>query len=185
MINAVHLSKKPVLLLGLAGIVFCTTLLAFPIGAPSRLTGGPGEQDCTNCHFGQLGDATPTLRLDGLADQVKAGSRQIFTLTLTHPDMLVAGIQTTVRPVNEEQQEAGRLQSSQLTTLMKDGLTYLNHAQPLPAQSGAVTITVEWSVPMTIGVAILNTAMVAANGDGSPFGDSVVRLERSIEIVSD
>lgn len=171
----------------IASIVFCTANLAFPIGAPGLMTGGPGEMDCTNCHLGKLSDARPRLRLDGLTDRVKSGSHQLFTLTLTHPDMNVAGIQTVIRPLQDEheQQDVGHLQSAQLTILKKDGLVYLNHGHPLTAKAGKVIVTVEWDVPMTSGFAILNTAMVAANGDGSPFGDSVVILEKTIEIISE
>jgi len=185
MIHLMQFRYKLMVAAGMAGIVFCTVIFAFPIGAPGRLSGGPGEQDCTNCHFGQLSDTLPKLVLDGIPDKVRAGTRQVFTLTLTHPDMMSAGIQTVVRPVSEEQSAVGQLESTQLSTLIKDGLTYLNHDQPVPAESGMVTLTFEWIIPATSGTAILNAAMVAANNDGSPFGDSVVKLERTIEIISD
>ncbi len=173
------------LLTGLPTAIFCTTILAFPIGAPGRLSGGPGEQDCTNCHLGQLGDDPPQLRLDGLDDSVRAGTRQVFTISVTHPHMAVAGIQTVIRPGDDELHYVGQLQSDQLTTLMKDGISYLNHTRPFPATSGKVALTVVWDVPETTGTAILNTAMVAANEDGTPFGDSVVKLERTIRITKD
>ena len=173
------------LLTGLSATIFCSVILAFPIGAPSRLSGGPGEQDCTNCHIGQLGDTPPQLTLDNLPDSVRAGSRQVFTVTVTHPDMVVAGIQTVIRPGDDELHYVGQLQSDKLTTLMKDGISYLNHTKPFRAVSGAVTLTIVWEVPDTSGSAILNTAMVAANEDGTPFGDSVVKTERTIQILAD
>jgi len=169
---------------GLSAIIFCSVILAFPIGAPGRLSGGPGEQDCSNCHLSQLGDTPPQLTLDGLEGTVRAGTHQVFTITVKHPDMVVAGIQTVIRPGDDELHYVGQLQSDQLTTLMKDGISYLNHTQPFRAVSGAVTLTIVWDVPDTTGTAILNTAMVAANEDGTPFGDSVVKLERTIQIIA-
>jgi hypothetical protein len=173
------------LLAGFSATIFCSVILAFPIGAPGRLSGGPGEQDCTNCHLGQLADTPPQLTLDSLPDTVRAGSRQVFTITVAHPDMVVAGIQTVIRPGDDELHYVGQLQSDQLTTLMKDGFSYLNHTMPFRAVSGAVTLTIVWDVPDTTGIAMLNTAMVAANEDGTPFGDSVVKTERTIQIIAE
>ena len=136
-------------------------------------------------YIGQLGDTPPQLTLDILPDSVRAGSRQVFTVTVTHPDMVVAGIQTVIRPGDDELHYVGQLQSDKLTTLMKDGISYLNHTKPFRAVSGAVTLTIVWEVPDTSGSAILNTAMVAANEDGTPFGDSVVKTERTIQILAD
>ena len=108
----------------------------------------------------------------------------MITLLLSHPDMQVAGIQATIRSVGEAPERAGRLFSSNLNTIVNGGITYLNHARPLLPVSGKVTVTLVWNVPDVIETTIFNAAMVAANNDLSPFGDTVVKIEKTIEIVA-
>lgn len=167
----------------LAGIGFAALAWAYPTGAPPGHAGAAGGADCGSCHFGTLDDASPpVLELTGLADSVPAGSRQILSFRLSHPAMRTAGIQLSLRTGDTGARTSG-LHADGAGTTEEEGVIYLNHLQPFPARAdGFVSIPVQWMVPDQSGTVIINAAMLAANDDESPLGDSVVTIERVVDI---
>ena len=167
----------------LAGICCAVLASAYPTGAPPGHTGAAGGTDCGSCHFGTLDDASaPALDLNGLADTVPAGSRQLLSFRLSHPSMRAAGIQLSLRAADASAM-TGDLQADGAGMTVEEGVIYLNHLQPFPAGAdGVVSIPVRWTVPAQAGTVIINAAMLAANDDESPLGDSVVTIERVVDI---
>ena len=160
-------------------------ILAFPTGAPSEHTGAPGEKNCTSCHFGSLNETKPELTLTGLENSIKPGSQLIITLRLSHKKMKVGGIQLSIRSVNDKNLSPGDMYSSQLVSSYTKGIVYLNHQYPLQNYLDTLKITIHWKVPENEDIVLLNVAMVAGDNDLSPFGDSVVLLQRKIKINHD
>jgi hypothetical protein len=158
------------LLAGLGCLVVYINISAYPTGAPPGHTGAQGEADCSNCHSGELADTAPTLELSGFATTVEAGSHQLLELVLSHPEMQVAGIQAAVRALDKQSGDAGRLCAQELKSIQADEIVYINHTNPINAESGKVKISIEWDVPKDFsGNATINVAMVAGNSDESSF----------------
>jgi hypothetical protein len=174
--------SRAICLVILGCLLFSSINLSYPTGAPAAHTGAAGEDDCSNCHFGDLGETPPVLKVAGLSDVIRAGSHLVISLKLSHPEMQVAGIQATIRSLGDSPGPAGQLNSDQLMSGVNNGIAYLNHVKPLQSDAGTVTVILEWNVPELTKTAVFNAAMVAANNDFSPFGDSVVKLEQTIEI---
>jgi hypothetical protein len=172
-------------ILCLSGLLFTNATTAFPTGAPVQHTGARGEPDCSNCHFGELGSSPPTLRLEALDSSVSAGSQQMITFLISHPDLLVAGIQLSLRTIDDLTESAGDLYSQQLKAETFNKVVYLNHIEPIPALAGTARIQLQWNVSEVVGKVVFNAALVAGNNDNSPFGDSVMTLEHYVNIISD
>lgn len=173
---------KITLLIITLGLLYLLTNQARSTGRPGEYSGGAGDYDCSTCHFGELGGAVPEVTIKGLNERVPGGSVQNIILEIFHADMVVAGLQASIRAVGDEPDGAGILKSGQLNTFMNDGIAFLNHPEPLMPENGRITINLSWDVPRVSERAVLLFTLLAANGDYSPFGDSVVKIERQVSI---
>jgi len=167
--------------LGTSGLLLVATVSwSYPEGAPARHSGGFGEADCGQCHFGGEDSPEAALTLSNL-DAVRAGAETTFKLQLSDSYAEVAGFQLTIRDLDGKQ--LGRLVGgAQQSTQEADQVTYLTHNAPAEATNGAAQWQIVWQAPNTLPAAlVVNASVVAANHDESPLGDSVLVLEQRIK----
>ena len=164
-------------------------LLGYADGPPPAVTGGFGEADCQECHFGSpLNDPKRTLSLEGIPTSYQPGN--IYPLTIRfNPPAASAGFELSVRFTEGARAgvQAGRLSATgdqvKVIQAVSDSETSESSAGHLiqyavhtetgnhPGQEGW---TIHWAAPdSTGGPVAFHVAANAANGDDSPFGDFI------------
>ena len=158
---------------------------AFPQGAPPGTTGGFGEPDCRQCHFGgDLNEAGGSLAVDGLPERYAPGETYRLIVRLRRAGMGAAGFQLAARGVDGAQ--AGRLSADSLAVRVQDGsrgVQYAGHtlAGSAVASSDSAAWTLQWTAPAAAaGPVTFSAAANAGDGDSSPLGDHVYALERAV-----
>lgn len=153
----------------------------YPEGAPPRHSGGFGEADCSQCHFGGRDSPEATLTLHDF-DDLRAGAETTLELQLSASYAEVAGFQLTVRDLNGKQLGSFVSQPQQATG-SADGVTYLTHSAPMTASDGKVLWPIAWQAPEALPeVLVVHASAVAGNQDQSPLGDSVLVLEQRVKV---
>ena len=149
---------------------------AFSDGPPAGFTGAPGEQTCTNCHFGV--DTGGTFTIQQPANYVPGQTYQIV-VRHANPDMtrLRWGFQLTALAGNDMAGSFGT-QSSGLTQIvggvMRD---YIEHTTSgtFAGQTGSAQWTFNWTAPATnVGPVTFYAAGNQANSDGGSGGDRIL-----------
>jgi hypothetical protein len=186
------LVRSPLLLVGavlpLALVAAAAPALvrAFPHGAPPGFTGGFGQPDCSQCHFDDATADTRAVRviLQGAPEAYTPGALYRLTVRVEDGAMRAAGFQLAARFAEgpQERRTAGTLRPvgpGVATVQDGSGVLYAGHDAPQPAEDGAAAWTVEWQAPAAPGHAVaFHVAALAADGDGSQFGDVVRTAER-------
>jgi len=117
---------------------------------------------CEGCHGS--GADTPDLTVTADPATLSPGSSVTFTLSIRSPTIKVGGAYITTGG-------AGTLQA-----LPGEGLAVnsqgLTHTAPKAASNGAVTFRFGWQAPAKPGAVNVHVAVMAANGNNAPSGDS-------------
>lgn len=161
----------------------------FPTGAPPGFTGGFGELDCAQCHFAEDGDSGGArVVIEGVPESYTPGAVYRLTVRVEDGGIRAAGFQLAARFADgaDRGRTAGTLRprgSGIAVTRSASGVLYAGHDAPQPAEDGAAAWTVEWTAPLppTREVAF-HVAALAADGDGSQFGDAVRTAERIAQV---
>ena len=149
-------------------------------GAPPGFSGGFGEQSCDACHFhNELNAAPGRVSIDSLPDRFVPGERYPLTVTLSRPDMKLAGFQLTAR-FEDGGAQAGTVapaadEQERLRVDVQSGVQYANqHKNGTAATSKDVaTWSLVWTAPPSSGPVVFHVAANAADGDGTVEGDYV------------
>lgn len=169
-----------------ASIVLSSPVQSFPQGAPEQHTGGFGELDCGQCHYG--GDDEGELSLTEWPDEVEAGGTYELALTLRNSSAKVAGFQLSIR--NADGQQYGDFVAGERQQVLKassetaEEVLYLTHSESTQAEQGEVVWRVQWQAPEQLSENTelkLHAAVVAGNHDESPLGDTVVTLAEEVK----
>lgn len=178
-------------------------LLAFPTGAPIKMTGAPGDQDCSVCHRG-----TPVNSAGGRvsiqAGNYRPSQKQIIKVTVEDAAATRWGFELTAR-VGESVIAAGNFTPTHSVQVRCDDGTRLGSAAPCaekalqfathtlestsPGKTGSQTWDVEWTPPIEeMGDIVFYAAGNAANnstGTGVPgnAGDRI--YTSSVRVQSD
>jgi len=158
----------------LAGPACQSSAHAFPDGAPWNAVRDPG---CADCHFdGEVHPAAGAVNIEGLPETVAPGGVYRLRITFDGGDadsrygMLLSFLANGA--------EAGQFVSSGDGVEIKGAqVRSVTGLEDRPPRWDAV-----WQAPETLpaeGVRVLLWAN-AGNGDGSPFGDRVYRLDRTL-----
>ena len=181
-------------------LILPLALFAYKDGPPPATTGGFGESDCTECHFGRpLNAPGYTLRLLTLPERYEPGKRYTLTLLLD-PEPPVGGFELSVRFADgpKKGMQAGKLQpvkglfevilsnpspasdpASQPSTESGTQIQYARHSRIHP---GIARWAFGWTAPDPAeGAVVFHVAANAANGDDSPLGDFVYTLEKTLD----
>jgi hypothetical protein len=157
---------------------------AFPAGAPPGFTGGFGQPTCAQCHFADQDDRAVRVVVEGAPEAYTPGALYRLTVRVEDGAMRAAGFQLAARFADgpEEGRTAGTLRPvgpGVAAVLDGSGVLYAGHDAPRLAEDGAAVWTVEWQAPAAPAHTVaLHLAALAADGDGSQFGDVVRTAER-------
>lgn len=160
--------------------------VAFRDGPPARVTGGFGEDSCFACHWnGTENDGVGSLQVSGFPEKYEPGARYDLTISLAHPEMVVAGFQLAVRYGDGETQ-AGALEipeeeDDRISVLVERDVEFAQHRLPGIEPSGRESTrwSLRWAAPADSGgrTVHLHISAVAGDGDESQMGDHVYTLE--------
>jgi uncharacterized protein (TIGR03437 family) len=177
-------------------------LLAESITPSLGYTGAPTDhngQDCSTCHNTYGGANTdPSGSLTVMVNDYIPGNTQTIRIIIQHPQAERWGFQMSIREVSDETQSAGLLAMVSSTdpdqVVCDDGSqfgaappcnTLQQFAEHKNAPFGAMGATFEFDVLWTppspeVGKLHVYVAAVAANGDGTPAGDRVYTVVKTL-----
>lgn len=164
------------------------TLSGYADGAPAGFSGGFNEESCHACHFHQdLNSGPGRVTIAGLPARVVAGERYALTVTLTRPEMRLAGFQLTAR-FKDGGAQAGTLapapgEEARVGIDVSRDVQYANQRKPgsLPAGSDTATWSLVWTAPQTSDPIVFHVAANAADADNTAEGDDVYTT--AVEVV--
>ncbi len=159
--------------------------LPFRDGPPARVTGGFGEDSCFACHWdGTENDEVGTLTIAGFPEHFQASVTYDLEITLTHPELEVAGFQLAIRRA-EDGVQAGHLEVAEgeeerVRILTDREIDFAHHLVPgiEPTGEQATRWRLRWVAPEAPeGNVLLHASVVAGDGDHSQMGDAVYTIE--------
>jgi hypothetical protein len=153
---------------------------AYAEGAPPGFSGGFGEQSCHACHFqGEVNSGPERVVIAGVPDRFVAGERYEVTITLSRPDMALAGFQLTAR-FKDDGAQAGRLmpapgEDARVKVETQGDVQYANQRKDgtTLAEAHAARWSVIWTAPDASRPVVFHVAANAGDGDGTAEGDYV------------
>jgi hypothetical protein len=148
--------------------------------APPGFSGGFNEQSCHACHFhGGLNSGPGRVAIVGVPAAFVARERYPITVTLTHPQMKLAGFQLTTR-FQASGAQAGALapepgDEERIGIDVQGDVQYANQRMKGAALStpGTVRWSLVWTAPESSNPVVFHVAANAANADGTAEGDSI------------
>lgn len=150
----------------------------YPEHLTGAFTGGFAEKTCHSCHFDyDLNWKEGRLRVNGIPDNLKAGSEYEIEIIVEREDLGRAGFQMTSR--FKDASQAGNFNPDENNRIMptktkSDSIQYIQHSSAGTGLNGEGQNSwiVKWQAPKQISDSIVfNIAANAANGDDSEFGD--------------
>lgn len=97
---------------------------------------------------------------------VQPGSTTKFTLTVTNPNIKVAGINIAIKTTMN-----GNISAGTLTPITGEGLQLMNgeltHSQPKISEAGEGSFSFQWTAPTTPGQYFLQAIALAGNNNGT------------------
>ncbi len=156
-----------------------TTARNYADGAPPGFAGGFGESGCDSCHFDGAVNAAPgRVTLTGVPERFTPGTAYPITITLSRPEMKMAGFQLTARFENGGAQ-AGTMAAGpgedKRIKIEPGTIQYANQrlAGAELTEAGTAKWTVVWTAPAAPGTVLFHVAANAANKDEAARGDFV------------
>lgn len=175
------------LLAGLLALAPHMTASASSVEVPPAHTGGFGEPDCTACHFDRAAETgVDNLVLEGLPEAYEGGKTYVLAVRLADADMRIAGFLLSARAAGTDPcgAPAGRLEAlDERTAKIVYGVPPVEYlrsvSSDMESQSAPTAIwKLSWRAPdQAAGYVVFHLAANAGNGDSSPFGDHIYRLE--------
>ncbi len=163
------MKKKAYLLIFLLPLYL---LFSYSSGAPSGVTGSPGDSNhtCTGCHSYSGSGYSPVFNVSGIpASGYQPGQTYQLTLSVSNVTTSHMGFEACVE--NASNQKQGTFNNSDVTTQAIQGNTYITHTSLGNMQT---QWTFDWTAPSgSQGDLTLYFAVNMANGDGSTFGDYI------------
>jgi hypothetical protein len=152
-------------------------LHAYKDGPPPDRTGGFGGETCTACHIGNpLNEPDGKLTLTGLPAKYSPGAAYKLTLTLTRPDLFLAGFQIAARTAPGK--PAGTFRPLDDRTQRKDGFLEQTARGARTPENSPAAWTFEWTAPAAAtGDIFFHAAANASNSDASPLDDFIYTTE--------
>jgi hypothetical protein len=148
--------------------------------APPGFSGGFNEQTCHACHFHTALDSGPgRVTIAGIPEHFAAGERYPITVTLTRPEMKLAGFQLTARFKDGGAQAGifapGPGEEARVGIDIQGDVQYANQRRKgaeLTAPEMARWSLV-WTAPQSPGPVVFHVAANAANADETAEGDYI------------
>jgi hypothetical protein len=148
--------------------------------APPGFSGGFKEQSCHACHFHEnLNSGPGRVAITGVPATFAARERYAITVTLTHPQMKLAGFQLTTR-FQDGGAQAGTLapgpgEEERIGIDAQGDVQYANQRRKGAALSAPETArwSLVWIAPETTDPVVFHVAANAANDDGTAEGDYI------------
>ena len=177
-------SVVPIILFGAATLVFLD-------GPPPGFTGGFGEPNCQQCHFGNaLNHSSGRLELVGTENGFSAGDTLALSVRLSSQNLNVGGFQLSARSLSGESIGtwlSDDIRSSQIVDTT--GVRYIEHTKYGTTPKSSSAQSIEWNVALKLPDSIpdslvFNVAANAANGDNSALGDYIYTAEVTVSGIS-
>lgn len=152
---------------------------------PPAHTGGFDEPSCHACHFdAPLDDGKGGVEVTGAPDSYRQGETYEITITVTRPEMVLAGFQVAARFAEGERagRQAGTWDTvdDRVEIVEASDVEYAHHTPDGTELSGLdrAQWTLEWTAPAdTDAPVVFHAVGNAANGDDSEFGDFIYLTE--------
>jgi hypothetical protein len=144
----------------IAALTLAAVLARHP-SAEARATGIVADS-CEGCHGAT--STPPDVAVTADPTTLSPGASVTFTLSIRSPTIKVGGAYVTTGGVGALQALPG-----EGLAVNSQGLT---HTAPKPASNGAVTFRFGWQAPGKPGAVNVHVAVMAANGNNAPTGDS-------------
>lgn len=169
-------------------------LMGYASGPDPRLSGAPGEADCSSCHGGGKFKASVQISFSGDGASYAPGVKQTITVSFANGDARVYGFELSARISGTTTQAgdfvtpapsgiqvlcaigAGTIKPSG-KTCTNNALQFIEHNRPISAGKWSF----DWIPPATAsGPIAFYLAGNAANGDGSTSGDSITTASATL-----
>jgi len=138
---------------------------------------GSAVEGCNNggwsCHGGSSGSTTVTVLPQFGATVMAPGETRQFTAVVAHSSQPKAGINVVVRNANNTA-NAGTMTAGTGTKVSSGEITHNNKQDFV---NGQCTFTFSWTAPTTTGTYSLRAAALAADNNGSAWGDNWVLVD--------
>lgn len=157
-------------------------------GPPTRLTGAPGEGNCTECHLGAaVNSGSGTLTITGLPATYTPNQEINVTVTLSQAGRVRFGFQLTA--IDDQGRKAGDLTLTDTArttlgngTVQNNLRQYINHTFDGTSGSGQNSWSFRWKAPaQSAGRVRFFAAGNAANNNGTNGGDLIYTTSASIQ----
>jgi hypothetical protein len=157
---------------------------AYADGAPPGFSGGFDEQSCHACHFfNDVNSGPERVAITGVPERFVAGEAYPLTITLSRPDLKVAGFQLTAR-FRDDGAQAGELApasgaAERVKVETQGDVQYANQqkAGTEPAAPHTARWSLVWTAPDGDRPVVFHVAANAGDGDGTAEGDYVETAE--------
>lgn len=159
-------------------IATAPSMSAFSSGAPSKVSGAPGEKTCNSCHLGgNPGSGKVQIEIVN-ASGYTPGQTLRMRVLINDDSARRWGFELTARADKSSETAAGSFkEADDNTQVLLDGvLQYVTHTSSgtRPNARGQVTFEVDWTPPSTdLGQISFYVAANAANGNNNPTGDTI------------
>ncbi len=156
---------------------------AFSSGPPASYTGAPGESNCTACHEGEPNSGTGSLTISNVPTNYVPSKPYQVTVTVSQPQAVVFGFQITA--IDDQGRQAGNftlIPETPPQTQIVQGVVngnqrrYVEHTSDgtIPTTFDTKSWSFVWTAPASkVGRIRFYASSNAANGDGTPIGDSI------------
>ena len=175
-------SKTIVLLSSILILLFCSFYaLTDSGGPPSGNTNAPGDDNCTQCHYGTLVTTGSNWNNVSLSSNIPSTGyvpNTVYTMTLSHTQTGISlfGFQLTVLNNTNNSKAGTIIITSPSTTQIDTGTRdYLQHTQSGTAGWGSIDWTFNWKAPNTnVGDVVFYAIVNASDNNNSSAGDMII-----------
>lgn len=144
-------------------------------GAPAGKTGAAGESTCADagCHGGTATNMPNAITSNIPTSGYESGKTYDITVTVSEAGRPRFGFQCKA--------SSGTLAATSVTQLVGGGV-YITHRSGSTAGTDSKSWTFQWTAPAAgTGTVTFNSAMLAANGNGTSTGDNVYKSELQVQ----
>ncbi|MGJ5814646.1 choice-of-anchor V domain-containing protein [Paludibaculum fermentans] len=160
--------------LSICAFFFGASLLANITGAPTFVTGAPGDGICTDCHGGVANSGTGSVKVELVdASHWTPGQQLRLRITLADPSARRWGFEISPRMASDANSSAGTLvvaDSTNTRRITSAGIQFITHTSTgtMQGQAGSASWDVLWTPPddPNFGDVTFYVAGNAANNNG-------------------